>query len=152
MKSLFRFLTAIALATACFLAAPPALGQTAPSTSGNFSSTNAVPGSTTDSVASAGIDVPNGRGLGILSEFYGANVGTGNVTITFGLSQDGTDWTTTATHTQVIAANGTNWVRAFKNFAPADLDNVRYIRVNSIANAVTNAIAGVEVKYIKRNP
>lgn len=93
------------------------------------------------------ITVYKGRGLSILPHFAGTNAGTANVTFRFEVSADGTNFTTTGPLQLIVAMNGATGVRGWTNWSAATLDNIRAVRLASIANAHTASIFPTNVTW-----
>jgi hypothetical protein len=118
-------------------------------------STNAVAASTTSTVTTDPVEVRGDQGVGFVAKFVLDGPSTGNVTLHYNVSADGTNWTTTKPfNSGAIAANGTNSVTAYYNFGPTDsseLRNIRYIKLAEVQNAATNAVSLQNVWSTKYN-
>lgn len=127
---------------------PEAGAQIYPTTYGTFSD---VPGtiaaSTTLTTNSAAITVRQGRGVAILPEVQGDAASTANLTFTFEVSADGTNYTTTGPLTAVVALNGTTVVRGFTLLDATKLNNVRSLRISKIQNEATNGVTITAVTW-----
>lgn len=77
------------------------------------------------------------RGFAVTTKTACTNAATGTNAITFDISWDGTNWTTTGPLLLAGTHNGTTAVINFTNFPPAVVDNVRYGRVRTISNGHT---------------
>jgi hypothetical protein len=130
-------LMAICMAVAMLAFMPlPTEAQVSATTTGTFSGiqasvTNAASISPTNSI----ITVRQGKGLAVLPTFWGTGASSANVTFTFNVSADGTNYTTTGPLTAVIALNGTTPVTGYTLFDPTELNNVKYLKLSTIANA-----------------
>jgi hypothetical protein len=134
------------------MAQAPAPTLDSPYRIGSFTtlSTNQVAASTTATVTSDAVPLAPGKGIGIWPTFVTDGASTGNVTFQFGLSRDGTTWTTTAPITATVPATGTTSVRGFVNLSPyasTSLNNARYLRLQSINNAATNVLTVTSIHW-----
>lgn len=155
MKQLMKRGFAGALALLCMvaafaLAAPSSQAQVTSTTYGTLTQVpGAVTNATTVSTNSGAIRVWKNQGVAILPAFTGLGASTANVTFTFNVSADGTNYTTTGPLTYVVALNGSTAVLGYKLFLPTDVNNVQYLRLSSIQNAATNGmtIQGITYSY-----
>lgn len=147
-----KFLQLIMVAFAVSLLVPDSKAQVTATTYGNFT---LVPGAITNEVTvltnSSVIAVHKDRGLAVLPAITGLDESAANVTFGFNVSADGTNYTTTAPLTCVVALNGTNAVVGWKQFDPLVLNNVRWIRLGSIVNAATNGVTIQRVQWSRAN-
>ena len=125
------------------------IGLTTIGTFGNVPST--MTASSTSNVNSGVILVRQHRGIAIVPAFTGSGASTLNVTFKWDVSADGTNYTTTQPLSLVVPANGTNAVIAYTNVPATYLNNVRYLRVSSVANGATNSLTGVSITYSYAN-
>jgi hypothetical protein len=89
------------------------------------------------------VSIRQNRGSSWLLKVHGTNsVTTGNLTIGFDVTADGTNWTSAQPLQWTVALNGTNRVTYWTNFSIASLSNVRYVfpTLATNANTSTNAI------------
>ncbi len=154
-KILITLLSAIGLAVATHAAE-----EVSAVTLSSF--TNAIPASTTHTNPSTTdvVDIQAWKGVAMQIKFTGADVGTGNVTVTLARSLSTTrsstpgflastaELETVRPLTYVIAANGTNQVIGITNIA--NLDGVSGLKVYSVQNAATNAISGLAIKFLRK--
>ena len=139
LKPVLRSILAASLMLAVALAwLLPAAAQVAPFAprTGTFDSLAAVStNSATLTVNSTGVTVYPDRGMAVFPSFTGLGAGTSNLTFAFDVSYDGTVWSTTGPLSYTVAMNGTNPVVGYFLIPKTSLDNVKKIRLKSIANA-----------------
>lgn len=154
-KILFTLLAAVGLTVAA-----RAAEEVSAVTLSSF--TNAVPASSTHTNPSSTdvVDIQAWKGVAMQVKFTGADVSTGNVTVTLARSLSTARGTTVGflssaavvetvrPLTFVIAANGTNQVVGITNIA--NLDGISGLKVYSVQNAATNAISGLEIKFLRK--
>lgn len=107
--------------------------------------TNSVSPNTTATIAGAAVKVRGNQGIAVLPQYNLTGAGTGNVTFYFQASADGTNWTTVSPWSYILPASGTSTVRGYINLAPVystsaspALNNVRFIRLNTVSNDTAN--------------
>jgi hypothetical protein len=110
--------------------------------------TNAASISPTNSV----IELRKNEGAAIIPTIWGTGASTANVTLTFNVSADGENFTTTGPLTYVVALNGTTPVVGYKNFTASELNNVKYLKLSTIANAGAVGCVISNVVYSINNP
>jgi len=72
-------------------------------------------------------------GVGIWSSLSSEDAATGDVTLKFALSYDGTNWSTT-TYNHVVALSGTNVVVGHTNFPATVVGSARHLKLLQISN------------------
>jgi hypothetical protein len=101
--------------------------------------------STTITLRSGSQSQGNGIGVVFIPTVTGGNAAnTDNVTFKCNVSFDGSAWTTTLPYNFTVALNGTNAAVGHGSIVPP---NVRYIRIDTIVNAATNACTIGTLKY-----
>lgn len=138
-----RFLSLIL--TFCTMAffvslAPPACAQVGvvPRTTALTNLPTLVAASFASNVNSGVFPLYKGRGFAATVRTACTNAATGTNAITFDLSWDGTNWTTTGPLLLAGTHNGTTAVLNFTNFPPTVVDNIRYGRVAQVRNGHTS--------------
>ena len=96
-------------------------------------------------------DIYAGKGLGLYANFASDAATVSNVTFTFSLSPDGTNWSTTLEPSIVLPLNGTTAVKFMTNLPPALIDGAKQIRLKSIATPSITSLAVTNVWFIRRN-
>ncbi len=99
-------------------------------------------------------EIWQGRGVGVFVRMFADAATVSNATLTFSVSADGTNWSTTHEPTVVLPLNGTTEVVARTNLPAAYLDNARYIRVKSLACPAAAGGANMAVTnlwFVRRN-
>lgn len=154
MKSTFKaFIAAALLLVAVVLLTPSSQAQSAFPSSGvdrGSWTTNAVltlTNAQTVTYNSAALYVRKNQGLAIMPWIASSDAANGAVTFTFDVSADGTNYTTSTPFTYAPTLNGTTSVIGYTNWSSTILNNVRYIRLRSIANAHTNTIYCTNLYY-----
>ena len=103
------------------------------------------------------VQIPKNSGVSFLTRFAAAGAGSSPLRFTFGVSQDGTNYSTLPVFPVATffpfefatAPNGTAQVVDFTNWSPNVLNNVKWIKLLSISNTtaqvigVTNASFGI---------
>jgi hypothetical protein len=142
-------LSVLLIAATALVLSPPDLN--AQVTQGTFAAPTYVEAAATSNVVTKAVAVRQNRGLAIMPEFKILSASTANLTFTFDVSRDGTNWSTTGPFVWVIAANGTTLVRGYTNLPPTALDNINWIRLTSVANAATNTATNFSVRFSYRD-
>ena len=101
----------------------------------------------TVTVNSNPIYVRKNQGVAITPLQVSGDAANGAVTYTFDVSIDGTNYTTLTPFTYAPAHNGTTLVVGYTNWSSTILNNVRFMKLRSIANAHTNSIYVTNVYY-----
>ncbi len=140
----------IGLLALCALFAVPLQAQVTSTTLGSFSSVPTLITASATSNVLASVAVQNGKGIAIMPIFVGSNGITSNVVFSFSKSVDGTNYSTT-TVTKTNAINGTTSVKGIHIFTADELDGVRYLRLDSIANGGAANITNTAVYYSIRS-
>jgi hypothetical protein len=145
-----------------FLLVLPALAQVTPTTitsaitngvtlsSYVLSSNSTV---TFSGVTNPPCDIWQTRGVALYGNMAAAGASTTNVTFTFSLSPDGTNWSTTLEPTISVPLNGATAVKFCTNLPSVVLEGMRQIRIKSLA---ANCLGGAEgfvtnVWFLRRN-
>lgn len=155
MNTISKLLAVIAASTALlFMAVPEAKAQDTYFKTGLLSTnasaltilketaTTTIGGPTTNR---SGVKLFPGRPISVGVNFTGANsLTTNTVVLRFGLSLDGTNYTTlTNALTWTLYAHGTDNVKAVKVYTLSDVDNCRYFKLLSVQNV--NADTGASI-------
>lgn len=137
MKNILKTMLALAFVSALMSAAPAEAQVTPTSYTALTGIPASVAGGATSNLTSTAIDVRQGKGMAVFAYFAGTNASaTSALTLTFGTSYDGTNYSTTGGGlTLAPVANGTTAVRAYTNFPPDLLNNVQKVKLLSLANA-----------------
>lgn len=122
--------------------------------SGTLNITNAlggasllISGSGTATVTSSNVIVYRGRGIALWPLFAFTNAGTDAITLGCDVSPDGTNWSTGQPISAAFAGNGTTGVLGFTNILSDKLDNAKYIRLTTIANAHASSVVVTNVAW-----
>ncbi len=137
MKQLSKLMMAAALAILSLTLIVPTQAQVTPTSYTSLTGlVTSVAGGATSNLTSTAIDVRQGKGMAVFAYFAGTNASaTGALTLTFGTSYDGTNYSTTGGGLIFApVANGTTAVRAYTNFPPDLLNNVQKVKLLSVAN------------------
>lgn len=121
----------------------------------NTLSTNSVAASTTATVTSSPVRLRGNQGVAFFPDFTGVGADTGNVTFSFAGSTDSNTWTTVTPWTYTVAAVNSNAVRGVVNFdrgQSTSLNNIKWIRLQSVVNANTNAITLNRLRWSMFDP
>lgn len=132
------------------IVSPPAQAQVPVRVVADFSGVQAaVTNAASITPTNAIVELRKNQGIAILPRFVGTGASTANVTFTFNVSADGTNYTTTGPLTYTAALNGTTPVVGYKLFTATDLNNVRYLKLSSVTNAgsVGCVISGIQYSY-----
>lgn len=145
-KLLLRHLGLALIALVCALlftlAVPPAHAQQYTVNSLTLNSTT-ITNAVTDGNDSSAVTLTRFKDIGIQISFQGAGADTGNQTLLFKTSVDGTTYQTTGQISLTIPANGTTAVCVATNIS---LVGVGYIKLDSWQNAATNNVTNCVVK------
>jgi hypothetical protein len=94
-----------------------------------------IAGSGTATVTSSNVIAFRGRGIALWPSFAFTNAGTDAVTLGLDVSPDGTNWSTAQPIQRAFVGNGTTGVLGYTNVLSDVLDNVKFLRLTTIANA-----------------
>jgi hypothetical protein len=152
MKKFFtlRYAAIFLVALTVALAAPSASAQSESTRLGSFSGLPASIAATTTTNVASSITLWQGRGIAIQPVFAGTAAATDNVVLTFRMSVDGTNYSTTGV-TVTNALNGTNVVRGFHVLTPEQVLGARRLQLYSIASAGTNSLTLTGVLFSQPN-
>lgn len=128
---------------ACMAVAMPLQAQINPTTIGTFPGiqaavTNAASISPTNSI----VTIRQGKGLVVMPTAAMTAANISNVVFTFQVSADGTNYSTTGPLSYTMTMNGTNILTGYKFFTPTEISNVRYIKLDTIANGAASGGGG----------
>lgn len=139
MKQLSKLMMAAALAILSLTLIVPTQAQVTPTSWTTLTGIPAkVVGGTTSNITSTAVDVRQGKGMAVFFYYGSTNgaVGTGAVTLTFGVTYDGTNYSDNSGGlTFAPLLNAATGRRAYTNFPATLLGNVQKIKLLSIANA-----------------
>ncbi len=98
-------------------------------------------------------DIWQARSVAIYANMAAAGASVSNVTFTFGLSPDGTNWSTTLRPAIVVPLNGATAVKFVTNLPPALLEGIRQIRLDSVVTPALGSAEGfvTNVWFLRRN-
>jgi hypothetical protein len=140
-----------------FMLLPQAQAQVTPGT--QITLTNLplfITGGSTSNLAAQPIALRQGGGFGVAVSALGTNaLTTGNLTLTWNVSRDGTstNFTTTGPITTTVACNGTSTAWYWTNYSVAALNNNPWLTLSSIANGnATNSVTNLAVTVFFGNP
>lgn len=137
---------ALILAMVCMAIAMslPAQAQVYPTT---YSSFTGIQASVTNAASiiptNAIVQLRSNQGIAILPTLAMTAANISNVVFTFNVSADGTNYSTSAPLTYTMTMNGTNILTGYKLFPPTELNNVRYLKLSTIANGAASGGGGV---------
>jgi hypothetical protein len=154
-RSLFRsawgLIVLLIIAVIGLVIPPTGQGQLTPTDYGNFAGTsvsNFFAHGTNYTIDSTRIELRKDQGIAILPFVGGHADATNLATFTFEVSADGTNYATSSGLTIAKAlSNSTNAVSVYQLWGPATLNNVRYIRLASLATAATNTVWLYRMQY-----
>jgi hypothetical protein len=149
MKRTILSLIAIAVLA---LVAMPASAQVVPLNYGNFAGTgvsNAFDNLTSYTVNSTRVELPAKGGIAIIPFLGGSAGATNEAVLTFQVSIDGTNYTTSAANLTVTVpfTAATNVVAKYTLFDRSKLDGARYIRWATMTTAASNTVTCYRVQY-----
>lgn len=97
-----------------------------------------ITGQGSSNITTHTIALRQNQGFSVLPYFVGnAATAVSNLTLTFKVSVDGTNWNTTADTalTYAVPGNGSTAVRGYKLFPPTTVNNVAYFTLSNITNS-----------------
>jgi len=105
--------------------------------------TNTIAASTTESGDSSAVTITRFSNVGVQITFQGSGAGTGDQTLIFKHSVDGSTYSTLSPISITVAANGTTAVCLTTNIS---LVGVGYLKLDSWQNAATNSVTNCVIK------
>lgn len=157
MRQMGAMITLMAMVMVMVAWGPPAQAQTVAGgiTYGTFSGIPAtIAESSTTNAVSGAVLVRQSRGMGLFATFTVATNSIGSITVSYNVSLDGTNYSSTRPIRWVIDStltNSTGVVIAYTNVPATYLGNVRYLKTASVVNAATNALSAVSLQYSYSN-
>jgi hypothetical protein len=88
-----------------------------------------------------------GRGIALWPSFAFTNAGTDALTLGLDVSPDGTNWSTAQPIQRAFVGNGTTGVLGYTNVLSDVLDNVKFVRLTTIANAHASSVVVTNVGW-----
>lgn len=146
MKSTYKAIIALIMLLSAFILTPQTQAQPAWG-SWTTNVTLTITNAQTLTLNTPALYIRKNQGLAIMPWIVSGDAANGAVTFTFDVSIDGTNYTTSTPFTYAPTLNGTTSVKGFTNWSSEILNNARYIRLRSIANAHTNTIYCTNLWY-----